>query len=453
MWRRNTDAAALATVRIGTIGTLSFVMFLATANLAGADVVTDWNARAGQAAVAACISPADDPLEESRLYAMVHIAIHDALNAIARRSRPYAYDAQADRSASIDAAVAAAARDVLVAVLAQIPAPFPPACPAAGITVVETAYVAALSAIPDGTSKAQGVAVGQAAAAAILARRANDGAVPELIVTDYPQGQAPGEYRFTPGFNFVFAPAWANVTPFVLDRASQFGPSAPYQLSSKKYAADYNEIKALGGDDITTPSIRTPEQTEIGLFWRESSPLSWNRLARSVAAAQGLDAWESARLFGLLNMAMADGYIGSWEAKYSYNFWRPVTAIQEGDSDGNPDTAGDPSWTPLQLTYPIPDHDSAHSVEGGAAAQVLRDFFGTDNVPFAACSLSLPDGSRCNDATPIVRSFATFSEAADENGLSRILIGIHFRRAVDEGIRHGRRIGKRAVDLFMRPVN
>jgi hypothetical protein len=453
MWRPDTHTAALATVRIGTIGTLSLVTFLGTANLADADVVTDWNARAGQAAIRACISPADDPLEESRLYAMVHIAIHDALNAIDRRSRPYAYDAQADRSASIDAAVAAAARDVLVAVLAQIPAPFPPACPAAGMAIVEAAYVAALSAIPDGTSKAEGVAVGQAAAAAILARRANDGAVPELIVTDYPQGHAPGEYRFTPGFNFVFAPGWANVTPFVLDRASQFRPRAPYRLSSRKYAADYNEIKALGGDDIATPSTRTPEQTEIGLFWRESSPLAWNRLARSVAAAQGLDAWENARLFGLLNMAMADGYIASWEAKYSYNFWRPITAIREGDSDGNPDTVGDPSWTPLQLTYPIPDHDSAHSVEGGAAAQVLRDFFGTDNIAFAACSLSLPDGSRCDDATPIIRSFATFSEAADENGLSRILIGIHFRRAVDEGIRHGRRIGKRAVDLFMRPVN
>jgi hypothetical protein len=452
MWRP-THTPALATVRIGTIGTLSFVTFLGTVGLAGADAVTDWNARAGQGAVAACISPADDPLEESRLYAMVPIAIHDALNAIERRSRPYAYDAQADRSASIDAAVAAAARDVLVAVLAQIPAPFPPACPAAGIAIVEAAYVAALSAIPDSTSKAQGIAVGQAVAAAILARRANDGAVPELIVTDYPQGDAPGEYRFTPGFNFVFAPGWANVTPFVLDRASQFRPRAPYKLSSSKYAADYNEIKALGGDDITTPSTRTPEQTEFGLFWRESSPLAWNRLARSVAAAEGLDAWENARLFGLLNMAMADGYIASWDAKYSYNFWRPVTPIQEGDSDGDPDTVGDPSWTPLQLTSPIPDHDSAHSVEGGAAAQVLRDFFGTDDIAFAVCSLSLPDGSRCNDATPIIRSFATFSAAADENGLSRILFGIHFRRAVDEGIRHGRRIGKRAVDLFMRPVN
>ncbi|HEU4926552.1 MAG TPA: hypothetical protein VFT24_05870 [Vicinamibacterales bacterium] len=161
-------------------------------------------------------------------------AIHDALNAIERRSRPYAYDAQADRSASIDAAVAAAARDVLVAVLAQIPAPFPPACPAAGIAIVEAAYVAALSAIPDSTSKAQGVAVGQAAAAAILARRANDGAVPELIVTDYPQGDAPGEYRFTPGFNFVFAPGWANVTPFVLDRASQFRPRAPYKVEQQE---------------------------------------------------------------------------------------------------------------------------------------------------------------------------------------------------------------------------
>jgi hypothetical protein len=337
--------------------------------------------------------------------------------------------------------------------LGQIPARFPPACPAAGIAIAEAAYAAALTAIPDGASKSQGIVVGQAAAAAILAKRANDGAVPAVIVTDYPQGDAPGEYRFTPGFGFVFAPDWAKVTPFVLDRASQFRPGAPYKVTSNKYAADYNEIKALGGDDITTPSARTPEQTEIGLFWRESSPLAWNRLTRGVAAAQGLDSWKNARLFGLLNLAMADGYIASWEAKYHYNFWRPVTAIQEGDNDGNPSTVGDPNWTPLQPTYPIPDHDSAHSVEGGAAAEVLEEFFGTDAIAFTACSLSVPEGSRCNEASPVIRSFTSFSEAADENGLSRILIGIHFRHAVDEGIQHGRKIGKRAVGQFLRPVN
>jgi hypothetical protein len=449
MSRRNTPATASAVVRI-TTSCLPVVVLL-SASTAAADAVTDWNARAGRAAIAACISPADDPLHESRLYAMVHVAIHDALNAIDRRSRPYAYDAQANPATSADAAVAAAARDVLVAVIGELP--FPDACKQAGIATTEADYASALAAIADGVAKTQGIEVGQAAAAAILALRAGDGSDTPLLDFDYPQGSNPGDYRFTPGFNFVFAPGWANVTPFVLNRPSQFRPGPPYKVSSKRYAADFNEIKTLGGDDVNTPSARTADQTEIGLFWLESSPLAWNRLARSVAASQGLDRWENARLFGLLNVAMADGYIGSWETKFLYNYWRPVTAIHTADSDGNPDTAADPTWTPLQLTYPIPDYDSAHSVEGGAAAQVLMDFFGTDAIAFSACSLTLPVGSRCTDLSPVFRSFSSFSEAAEENGLSRILVGIHFRYAVEQGIRHGRRIGKRAVNLYMRPVH
>jgi hypothetical protein len=270
---------------------------------------------------------------------------------------------------------------------------------------------------------------------------------------NYPQGVNPGEYRFTPGVTFAFAPGWGSVTPFALNHASQYRANPPYNVTSKKYADDLNEVKALGGDNITTPSMRTAEQTEIGLFWLESSPLAWNRLARSVSANRGLDVWENARLFGLLNLALADGYIGSWESKYVFNFWRPVSAIQLADTDGNPATTGDPTWTPLQFTYPMPDHDSAHSVQGGAAAQVLRDFFGTDNIGFSACSLTLPTGSRCTDLSPVFRHFDTFSQAANENGLSRILVGIHFRHAVEEGIQHGRQIGKRAVNLLLKPVN
>jgi hypothetical protein len=162
--------------------------------------------------------------------------------------------------------------------------------------------------------------------------------------------------------------------------------------------------------------------------------------------------WESARLFGLLNMALTDGYIGSFETKYLYNYWRPVTAIQLAATDGNPDTEADPTWTPLVPTPPIPDHDSAHSVEGGAAAQVLRRFFRSDRISFETCSLTLPAGSTCNDADPVLRSYGSFTQAEKENGVSRILVGFHFRNAVDDGIKHGRRIGSRAVRLFLRPV-
>jgi hypothetical protein len=429
------------------------IIVLGSTSPAAADAVTNWNANAGKAAIAACISPADDPLHESRLYAMMHVAIHDALNAIERRSRPYAYDAVAPSDTSADAAIASAARHVLVAGISEIPAPFPPACVTAGIATVNADYVAALAVIPDGLAKTNGIAVGQAAAAAILALRSGDGSDTPLLDFGYPQGTKPGEYRFTPGFNFVFAPGWARVTPFVLQHASQFRPQEPYKVSGKKYAADVNEVKSLGGDDITTPSTRTPEQTEIGRFWLESSPLAWNRLARSVSASQALALWENARLFGLLNLALADGYIASWEAKYRHNFWRPVTAIHTADSDGNPDTVGDPTWTPLQLTYPIPDYDSAHSVQGGAAAEALKQFFGTDDIAFTACSLTLPPGSRCFDAAPVVRSFSSFSQAAEENGLSRIYVGIHFRHAVEEGVKHGRKIAQRAANLFLKRVN
>ena len=417
------------------------------------DAVTAWNANAGEAAIAACISPTANPLHESRMYAMMHLAIHDALNAIDRRSRPYAFDGQAGDLASPDAAVATAARDVLVPLLGQIPAPFPPECISAGIASVEADYVAALGAIPDGPAKTQGVDVGSAAAAAILALRAADGSDTPLLDFEYPQGTEPGEYRFTPGFTFAFAPGWADVTPFVLHDSSQFHVRAPYAVTKNKYTQDFNEVKRLGGDDITTPSERTGEQTEIALFWVESSPLQWNRIARTVSADEGLDPWENARLFALLNMALSDGYIGSFETKYDYNYWRPVTAIQTAATDGNPNTDADPTWTPFVPTPPIPDHDSAHSVEGGAAAQVLLRFFGTDQIGFETCSLTLPAGSTCNDASSILRSYASFTQAAEENAISRILVGFHFRNAVEQGVKHGRKIGDRAVNLFLRPVD
>jgi len=414
------------------------------------DAVSAWNANAGKAAIAACISPGDDPLHESRMYAMTHLAIHDALNAIDRRSRPYAFNATAKRGASPDAAVAAAARDVLVALVRQISAPFPPACVDAGVASVETDYAAALAAIPDGRSKTRGIEVGQASAAAILALRAADGAGTPLIVDDFPQGTDPGEYRFTPDRPFAFAPGWQDVTPFVLDDASQFRPGPPHAVTGRKYAADLNEVKALGGDGVTTPSARTPDQTQVALFWVESSPLQWNRIARTVSA--GRDPWSQSRLFALLNMALADGYVSSFETKYHYNYWRPVTAIRAADTDGNPRTSADPTWTPLVTTPPIPDYDSAHAVQGGAGSTVLKRFFGTDHIGFTTCSLTLPAGSTCTDPSPVTRSYASFSAAAQENGVSRILVGFHFRKAVEEGIEHGDRIGDLAVDRFLRPV-
>jgi hypothetical protein len=429
---------------------LSVSLVLVFPHSAAADAVTDWNANAGKAAVAACIAPSNDPFHEARLYAMMHVAIHDALNAIDRRSRPYLYNVQGSPSASKEAAVAAAAYYVLIPVINKLQSP--PACPQNGIASVEADYVAALNLIPNGLAKTQGIQLGQASAAAIVDLRAGDGSDTPLPDFSYPQGDDPGEFRFPPGTNFTFGTGWGNVTPFVLNHASLFRPGPPFKVSSKKYAADFNEVKSLGGDGVGTSSARTLDQTQIALFWLESSPLAWNRMARSVSASRGLSLWENARLFGLLNLALNDGYIGNANTKDRYNFWRPVTAVHLADDDDNPDTVGDPTWSPLEPNYPNPDYDSGHSLEGGAAAEVLKQFFGTDNINFQVCSLTLPAGQKCTDQSPVYRSFSSFSQAAEENAFSRILAGLHFRNSTEEGLKHGRKIGNYTVNLFLKSV-
>jgi hypothetical protein len=418
------------------------------------DAVTVWNANAGVAATAACVAPLNNPLHESRMYAMMHVAVHDALNAIDRRSRPYAFKPEAEPGASRDAAVAAAARDVLVSLIAQLPLELhSQACIDAGVASVEAAYAEALAAIPDDQAKAQGLALGQAAAAAILALRANDGAVGPFLNFACPQETQPGEYQCTPGTPFIAFEGWEHVVPFVLEHSSQYRPGPPYGVEKKKYTEDFNEVKAFGGDDIITPSARTPDQTEIALFWLESSPLKWNRIARTVSADRGLDLWENARLFGLLNMALADGYIAMVDSKNHYNYWRPITAIRTADTDGNPDTIVDLTWTPLVPTPPNQDYVSGHSIEGGAGAEVLKQFFGSDQISFDDCSVTLPAGSTCSDPAPVLRSFTSFSEAAAENAYSRILVGFHFRKSIEEGIKYGEKIGQRAINLYLRRVH
>jgi hypothetical protein len=437
---------------LGLLTSLIVVGFVRSAFAAPAgDAVTVWNAHAGVAATAACLAPLDNPLHESRIYAMMHVAIHDAVNAIDRRSRPYAFDAQAEAGASPEAAVAAAARDVLVALIAQLPLELhTQACIDAGVATVQAAYTAALAAIPDDQGKAHGIAVGQAAAAAILHLRADDGAVGPFLNTKCPQDTEPGEYRCTPGTPFIVFEGWEDVTPFVLKDSSQFRPGPPYAVDKKRYTADYNEVKSLGGDEVT--SARTADQTEIALVWWESSPLKWNRIARTVSADRGLDLWENARLFGLLNLALADGYIAMVDSKNHYKYWRPITAIQTGDTDGNPDTIGDPAWTPLRPTPPNQDYVSGHAIEGGAGAEVLKQFFGTDEISFQDCGAALPAGSSCSDPAPVLRWYTSFSQAAAENAFSRILIGFHFRKSVEEGTEYGRKIGRRAANLYLRPV-
>ena len=398
------------------------------------------NASAGVAATKACIAPLDNPFHEARAYAMMHLAIHDALNAIDRKYQPYAYDKKADPGTSPDAAVAAAAHDVLVPVIKQLPAELLKAgCIDAGVAAAEAAYTAALAGIPDSPAKTQGIALGQAAAAATLAKRAADnGTKGPFLNKDCPKPET-GKYQCTPGFPFVAFEAWANVTPFVLQDNTQFRPGPPYAVTDAKFKTDLDEVKKLGGDGKTTPSARTDDQTQVALFWLESSPLKWSRIARTVATDKGLNMWESARLFAILDMALADGYVAMSASKNHYKFWRPVTAISSG---------GDTSWTPLRPTPPNSDYPSGHSIEGGVGAEVLKQLFGTDQISFQDCGATLPAGSTCYDSKPVLRSYTSFSQAADENAYSRILVGFHFRNATAEGTAYGRKIGERAATLL-----
>lgn len=408
------------------------------------DTVRVWDEWAGEAAKAACIAPVDNPLSESHAYAMMSVAVHDALNAIDRRYEPYVYDGDAPPGASVAAAVAAAAHGALVPALLAIPAPFPAECGQAGAAYVEERYAEALAAIPGGPAKDAGVAVGTAAAAAVVALRAGDGSS-QPLVSDCPTDTTPGVWQCTPGRPFVFGEVWPDVEPFLLEQADQFLPPPPPSLTSEQYTRDFVEVKRLGGDGTTTPSERSPDQTQVAQFWVESSPLAWNRIARTVSASRHQDDWTAARMFGLLNMALADTYVASFTTKYTYNYWRPVTAIREAAGDGNPATEPDPTWTPLVTTPPIPDYESAHAAQGAAAAAAIRGVLRTDHVSFSACSLTLPAGQTCDDLGAVWRSFRSLSQAARENGDSRVWVGFHFRTAVERGIDLGTSIGDYAV--------
>ena len=381
-------------------------------------VVTDWSLAAYQ-----IIRAADgykDPMAASRSLAMMHAAIHDAVNTARPRYRRYALNATPSASGNADAAVAAAvaAHGVLVTLYPQ--------SQAAALTKAELEKTMLEAGV--GPAIDAGTRVGEAAAAAVLAKRANDGSAGS---EPYVQGTRPGQYRFTPPFDFAAAPHWRNVTPFALTSASQFRTAPAPALTSAQYLRDYDEVKRVGGK--AAGSARSTDETHYAAFWYEFSDIGWNRIARAASGRAKQDLWDRARTFALLNMAMADAYIAGWDSKYHYNFWRPVTAIRLAAQDGNSRTAPDASFETLLPTPPVPDMPSTHSALGMAAATVLAHAFG-DDFPFSfASSSALP-------ANP-VRSFVSFTDAAYENADSRVKAGLHFRFATEAGLELGRRIG------------
>jgi len=424
------------------------VCLLATAHasLAVANEVLKWN----ETAIKAAVADGQTPVQVTRTIAMMQGAVHDALNAINRRYAAYYFEEPAASGASPDAAVATAAHTVLVGVL---PSFGTPAQKVAAFAIVEDAYLAALGRVSDAAAKTSGVAVGRAAGAAMLALRKDDGALRDA---PYTPGTGPGKWRPHPnpdppnppianaelarGYAPSNLPGWGNVTPFTLLSSAQFWLPGPPALTSEAYAKDYNEIKNIGGQ---TSTARTADQTEIARFWFEGPP-AWYRIARTVAEARTFDAWDSARLLGLMSLAMADGYIAGFKIRYVYDLWRPVTAIRDGDTDGNPATAGDPSWNSLQNTPNVSEYPSTQSTFSGAAAAVLAGVLGTDQVSFTMTS-----GPPFAD---IKRSFTSFSQAARESADSRMYAGIHLRTSCEDGLALGRKIGHRALALYLQPA-
>jgi hypothetical protein len=391
------------------------VLLLVASASASADEIVRWNRVATDAAAAA----QTDPMTESRIFTIMHIAIHDAVNTIDRRYEPYRAQALSAPGASTDAAIAAAAHATLIQLMPAAKSAF------------DAAYEEALLKIADGEAKKRGLEIGRQTAATILAARKNDGS--DRTISRAP-GTKPGEYRPTPpDFTPAFFAHWANVTPFVMKSQAQFRPVPPPAVKSAQAVADLKEVKSIGAEKSVT---RTAEQSEIARYWYENSTQGWNRIAREVAIAQELNVVENARLFALVNLAMADGFIGGFEAKYHYNYWRPATAIRE---------AGDSLWINYLWTPPVPDYPSTHTVLGAAAAAVLERFFGTDFINFTMTSgAPYPD---------ITRKFWSFSEAARENGASRVLAGIHFSTAVNAGYLQGDRIGTWVFEQALRPVS
>ncbi len=429
-------------IRIRPLLVALALVALAPPKVVRADAVTDWNAIASTAIV----TNAGQPPQVSALnFAMVQGAVYDSVNAIDRGYEPYLVEPNASPTDSKEAAAATAAFRVLVG-FADLPGLFPAQLPT--LQPQYDAYIAGLPDNPPG-SKGNGVTIGETAARAMLIARQNDGRFgppPNLLPP------APGIWRPTPP-NFANDPApWiGNVRPFIVPSAEMLRTDGPNALTSDDYAEDVNEVKELGSLTSTT---RNGDETDAAIFWQDHAHALFNRLFRALAANQNLNIVESARLFAMVNLAAADASIGCWNDKYYWQFWRPITAIREADTDGNPDTEADPTWLPLfdpttpicnpppLVTPPFPDHPSGHACNTSAFVHTLQNFFGTDRI-----AVSVFSNKSCT-----WRSFDRFSDILMEVIDARVWAGIHFRTADTQGAVLGKKVAHYLKKHYFHPI-
>jgi hypothetical protein len=410
--------ADVAAALIGAV-----VITCAPVRAAAQNVVVDWNAIAITAAGAA----GQNALMQKRSFAITSVAVSDAVNAITNEYTRYASRLTPPSGSSTTAAAIGAGYRALTQLLPS---------QAQFLSTMLAQSLAKFGVSPGDP----GFAFGEAVADEIVALRAADGAALAQYPYTAPNAGAPGAWVPTPpAFAPALLPGWGSVQPWVLESAAQFRPAEGPDLTSDRYARDVNEVKEVGALNSAT---RTAEQTHIARFWLASAALVWNPVLRQVVRGLGLDESEAARDFALMNVAGADARIACWDAKYAFNFWRPVTAIQRADEDGNPATQADPAWTPLVATPTFPEYVSGHTTVSGAMSTVLRLLFDDDpGVAFTATSPTDPG---------FERHWTTFSEGLREVIDARVYSGIHFRSSDERGARLGRQVARFAVTHALR---
>jgi hypothetical protein len=386
-----------------------------------ANVITDWSDKASGAAYVMAGGPGTGGV---RVVAMTHVAMFEAVNSIEPRYMPYKARLPAERTWSQEAAASSAAHAVLSALVTD----------AAKKKEYDTLNAAVLAQIPEGEAKARAIELGRQAAASIIAERAGDGSEG---INDYRPVTSPGVYVPTP---FPVAINWFKVRPFGMTRADQFRAPAPYALTSAAWARDYNEVKRMGAK---VGSARTEEQTRIAKFWEFVGPGTYNPLGIHLVNEKKLDVVDSARVLAVLAIAGFDAAIAVFDAKYAYNFWRPVTAIRNGDIDGNDETARDERWEPFIPTPMHPEYPCAHCTFQSSAAAALRSVFGDDIPEARLVSTSAPG---------VTRKFTKLSEYVQEVINARVYDGVHYRASGEAGAEMGRQVGEYAAANYLRPL-